>query len=166
MMDYYHSTDAHNTILVDGKGQDPHVGRIGRFFGSDLYIYVKGNAEESYEDLKEFSRHLVFIKPDFFIIYDKLQLTEGQHAYSWVLHTEAKSIEWGGNVVTAYGEKYNGEIRLLFPSEYDVKVKWGYRDDGRTRGKSPYLLINTIEPKGEEELIAVGRVYRNTYGRA
>ncbi|NJL33560.1 MAG: hypothetical protein HC893_06480 [Chloroflexaceae bacterium] len=92
----------HNTMLINGQGQydylfyryyrDPAV-----FEGKDAFIeqtantphfdYVAGDASRSYPvaDLKDFTRHVVFVRPGYFLMLDNLEATTPQ-SYDWVSH--------------------------------------------------------------------------------
>ena len=86
-------TRAHNSILVDGRGQVSE-GKVHPKYGSDREDFARsdgaiqvfsptrnfdfslGDATRCYPrslDLTEFRRHFFFVKPDYFVIFDALQ---------------------------------------------------------------------------------------------
>ena len=86
---YVRQSVAHNTILVDGKGQidknSKANGRIFDFSTSANIGYVAGEAHSVYEGVKRFDRHIVMIKPSVIIIVDDIELnTPG--TIDWLLH--------------------------------------------------------------------------------
>ena len=79
------NTKAHNTFLIDGKGQAVESGEsfawISRFLHGEQISYVCGDASKSYDNVQEspqqagltsFKRHLVFARPNLIIVYDEL----------------------------------------------------------------------------------------------
>jgi len=95
-------TKDHNTIAVDGGGQigegqawpryQPwdRYGKIGEFFAAPgCYYYVRGEAARAYQpelELTQFDRHVIFIDPDYFLIFDELASTK-PHTYEWLCHS-------------------------------------------------------------------------------
>jgi len=81
-------TVGHNTVLVDGNFQTAwRNGSIEKFYTSDYYDYVLGEAGNVYENLNQFSRHLLFVKPKYFLILDDIK-SDTSHQYSWLYHTD------------------------------------------------------------------------------
>lgn len=84
------SGDAHNTILVDGKGiPGPTLGSAG---GVDVHIassilYPNCNFAElnySYENA-DFERYVLFLDDAFFVLSDRVSASS-VHEYTWLLH--------------------------------------------------------------------------------
>ena len=93
--DTYHSrwsrtTQAHNSVLVDGEGQCrgiAHKGKITAFFNTPDACFFTGDASGAYgERLEKFHRHVLFIRPDVFVICDDLKASEPRE-YTWTLNT-------------------------------------------------------------------------------
>lgn len=87
---YAHSTAAHNTVLVDGKGQTPRSpapdGAIVAASLSPAWDYVAGEAAAAYGGaLKRFRRHMLFIKPDVIVICDELRAAQPS-TFQFMLH--------------------------------------------------------------------------------
>lgn len=87
------NTISQNSVLVDGRGQEPHgVGSPGRISGERLgpdWDWVAGDAAEAYGGrLTRFRRHVLFLKPDVVVLCDDLEAREPStfqfmlHAYS------------------------------------------------------------------------------------
>jgi len=89
-------TRAHNAILVDGEGQDrgyAATGRIGAFDDGAGYTYLRGEAAGAYPNLDRFRRHVLFVDPDLYLIYDDLRAPDPS-TFQWLLHThEEPSID-------------------------------------------------------------------------
>jgi hypothetical protein len=111
-----YGSEAHNTILVDGKGQSPSGGsrgvdgRIVRNADSTAYSYVLGDAKSAYDRnthgqqgirLGRADRHIIYVKgnhltnnpqqdpPPYFIIYDYIQRHYSQSSYTWLLYSDS-----------------------------------------------------------------------------
>jgi hypothetical protein len=79
----------HSTIRVDGKGQSVlGNGTITGRLLAPTYDYVKGSAAGAYGDpkLNKFDRHVVYLKPDTFVMLDAMQADE-PHVYEWILYS-------------------------------------------------------------------------------
>ncbi len=66
--------------------------RITEFFAGTNFDFVKGEAAEAYNTpertvLTRFDRSIVFVKPHFFVIYDRLAAPE-PHSFNFLLHTD------------------------------------------------------------------------------
>ena len=83
-------TKAHNDILVGGQGQpifDLNAeGRIATFVHGDQFDYVVGDAAAAYAGrLERFDRHILFVRPDYFVIFDSLRAPQPT-TFTWMLH--------------------------------------------------------------------------------
>lgn len=74
-------TYGHNSILVDDEGQvagwvNGRYGSILKFIGSEAFDYNLGDASlvygESSPYLEKWQRHIIFAKPNYFIVFDDL----------------------------------------------------------------------------------------------
>lgn len=86
-VNFTYGTVGHNTILVDENFQKARNGSIENFFTSDYYDYILGEAGETYDNLDQFSRHVLFIKPKYFLILDDIK-SSVPHQYTWLYHTD------------------------------------------------------------------------------
>ncbi|HHW10816.1 MAG TPA: DUF4962 domain-containing protein [Firmicutes bacterium] len=85
------TTQAHNSILVDGQGQKINSleakGEILSFLNGASFGYTAGEAARAYiTPLNRFTRHVVYIRPDLFVLFDDLH-TPKPGTFSWLLHT-------------------------------------------------------------------------------
>lgn len=123
--DQYHygfskATQAHNSILVDGKGQ-PHrnidaKGRFTAFLDSAEYTVFTGAAEEAYAGmLDRFDRTVVFLRPDLFIVHDDLKAGEPA-AFDWVLNAhEEIAVEPEARTLVVRQMDQRLRVRHVFP---------------------------------------------------
>lgn len=98
-----YDTSYHNTLLIDGEGQSRATDHSPwknpeTFIGTDGYLeatvttpginYVASDATGRYitlSDLHDFTRHVVFVRPHYFIMLDTLN-AENPHTYEWICH--------------------------------------------------------------------------------
>jgi hypothetical protein len=87
---WYKQSKAHNTILVDGRGQLVNSikagGHITHFANSGEIDYVVGDAQAAYGVLLErFDRHVVFLRPNVFVVFDDIVAAQPARM-DWLLH--------------------------------------------------------------------------------
>ena len=155
-----HDAALHNTFLIDKQGQYRPPGDSWRdpeaFKGSDGFLeatantphfdYVAADATRRYKniaDLKDFTRYVVFVRPDYFIMLDNLA-AETPHEYEWISHFgESVSVE--GNWVR--GEAGGGQILGVgVAAPQPFKVITG--DDGQ-----PYVRLRPASPVADTRFI-------------
>jgi hypothetical protein len=107
--DYFVSSHAHNTVLVDGRSQvrrwneinldpQPAVGNHAAWVSAPSFDYVRAVYDEGYgsftlkvpeepcviEDVSH-TRHIFFVKPDYWVIIDELQALT-PHSFQLLFH--------------------------------------------------------------------------------
>lgn len=87
---YTYGTSGHNSLLVDGEGQVAKEGRIEAHFLSPVIDYVCGDASASYTTLNHFKRHVLSMKPGYFVILDEVSTGGKARHVEWLLHTGPK----------------------------------------------------------------------------
>lgn len=98
-------TEDHNTILVDGRGQENdgrhevfkevplerlNKLRLADYWSTSEFFYARGEAAPAYfPDLgvRRFDRHFLHVAPEYFIIWDELATTEPRN-FSWLLNAD------------------------------------------------------------------------------
>ena len=81
-------TEAHNTILIDGKGHQYHDGSEGtnfslaeakilRFIDRENFVWWNSEATQAYQlvnkDVKKVIRSILFAKPDVVVVFDQME---------------------------------------------------------------------------------------------
>ncbi len=95
----------HNCILVNGAGQVlegyagsdngelPPLG-VGSIKSVDVhdpyYRYLVGDASKAYTGLDKWLRHVVFVEPNYFVMYDEMSASSPKQ-YDWLLHASANA---------------------------------------------------------------------------
>ncbi len=125
-------TRAHNAILVGGEGQTPRSrhahGEIVAYEENGDWCYAAGDATAAYEGrLRRFVRHVVFVRPDYFVIIDDLESSGEPVTFEWLLHArETMNVDGSRSRVTV--EKGDARLRVDFlkpaPLSFDQVSGW------------------------------------------
>jgi hypothetical protein len=90
---YAQQSVSHNCVLVDGEGainrDGNRGGEIVDFFTQDRFGYVSGEAENAYDGLIKYRRHLLMIRPSVLILVDDL-VAPTLAKFEWLLHAFEK----------------------------------------------------------------------------
>jgi hypothetical protein len=128
---YANDTKAHNTLLVNGKGQlDGATGYAGGrgawqhftplsdFAHSECYDGLTGSAKRAYarEQLREYIRQVVFVRPECFVIFDTVE-ADDPSTFEWLFHTFG-NISVNGDSVIITRPNASLAIRILAPESF------------------------------------------------
>jgi hypothetical protein len=175
---YSMTTLAHNTLLVDGHGQaackQGADGRIVRYLDSPGYGYTVGDASNPliYDGkLKEFERRLLFIKPGFVLIHDRVA-SPGPARFDWLLHGIAPiDIDSQQQSFTIPGKAASLRGRFLAPAAARLEMKTGFPAEPVNRYSTnpvprdkyypEWILYATpARPAAREEFLAAMQIQR------
>jgi|GEM_PF-2424792 len=134
---YIQSPEAHNTILIAGRGQmassgDVYskVGSIDVFLHTDFLDYVQANSKMAYDKgantVERALRHVVFVRPLYFIVIDDIQKDTTPHKYDFLLHTDVNhTISYQGNNNFIFDGIADLNIQMIEPQaiRYSVENK-------------------------------------------
>ena len=159
-------TKAHNCVIVNGEGQPIHdksaTGEILRHFTSPRFDYTCGDATTAYKGkLKRFERHILYLRPDAFLIYDELEAPE-PGAFTWCLHAEEEmAVRAEENAVVVARGAAKCLVRFLTPE----KLTFEQSDQFTTRStrdlKDEWHVYATADAKAEKTAFAaLVRPYR------
>ncbi len=145
----------------EGPQQDFVEGRITAYRTHPLYDYASGDARFSYspDDVQEITRQFVYLKPDAFVVYDRIVVSDPAKRPCWMLHSLREP-------------KASGQERPLTPEEigpqflHDGKEEaphpqpgghfWMEGDEFWVESGSPgekgegWLRVQTLLPRDEE----------------
>ncbi len=173
---YSFTTEAHNTVLVNGKGQTPRVtggdGKMTGYFDSPNFGFVSGDASNPklyMGELKKFDRDVLFLKPDFVAVYDRLA-ADKPAKFQWLLHSHsAKPIDYKDGSfrferplaamsgVMLLPEKFTGKVG---PS-YKVGPVLGYSETLDPNPEPEWTLtVENAAPAKETEFFSVMQISR------
>ena len=131
-------TDDHNTILVNGRGQEkdgvyemfkgvPNDRldkiRIAETWGNGDYFYARGEAASGYYsdlDLKKFDRHFLYIAPDYFVVWDQLE-TEKPAKFTFLLNAD-REINLQENIADLVNGDAGLKVIRVLPFKSDSEV--------------------------------------------
>jgi hypothetical protein len=83
MREFFLSTAAHNTVVVDGKEQGIGKAKVLKWRTSSIFDLLVAE-QRSYPGVVH-RRVVLFVRPDYFLILDRLE-AEDRHAYAQFLH--------------------------------------------------------------------------------
>jgi Domain of unknown function (DUF4962)/Heparinase II/III-like protein len=162
-------TKHHNTILVDGRGQekdgrhevfkDVPYERLNKLRLADLwstpeFFYARGLAAPAYFsdlNLGRFDRHFLYVAPDYFVIWDELA-ADVPRVYTWLLNAEKSIVTQTSNSFVMPNGNAELFAQCLLPNPVTFKVE-------------PLIVTTQGRPgeveKGELEQRGVQLVERN-----
>lgn len=142
------------SVPNDG-GQNNVLGsKIIAFYENNHYVYIASDATESYNSDKAdlVLRQFVFLPPDYFIIFDRVNSTKPEYQKRWLLHTAAEPTV---NANQFYTDHWGGRLfcKTLFP-ENAVLSKIGgpgkqFWSDGRNWPLPVLIPPDTLDLLGQ-----------------
>jgi hypothetical protein len=125
-------TKAHNSILVDNEGQvirqRSSRGKIIHYEDNGESVYTVGDATESYGDrLDRFHRHVVFLRPNYFVIIDDLKTSGKASTFQWLLHTPTEvSVDCTNHLMVNQTGNVRLTTRFLTPDDLVYQQHSGF----------------------------------------
>lgn len=127
---YVLGSHSHNVVLVDGFEQNrrkaprgtfvvkdplPHVWETGDSFEHAAARYDEGWGPDALKIVRQ-TRHVFFMKPDFFIVADQMEPLDGKpHTYEAIFHLDASDVSVEGTTVSSKNSGPNLTIRAFGP---------------------------------------------------
>lgn len=164
-------THAHNSILVDGEGQIARTrvagGEIIHYEENDDYVMVTGDATAAYGDrLERFHRHVLYLRPDRFVIIDDLQTGGSPSTFQWLLHSPTEMrVDSGGRVVISRSGNARLTTRYLTPGAIDFSQHTGFEPQVERPNRFQnqfHLTVSTRNAAPEKRFVTVMKVDRTT----
>jgi len=163
-------TKAHNSILVDGEGQERGIdatGRIGAFDDGEGFSYVRGEAAGAYGGrLDRFDRHVLFVDPGLVLVYDDLAAPTSS-AYTWLLHAhEEPTVDASNRRIDVTREPARMRTRLFADADlsfsttegFDPPPNEGILDELSQEYPTQYHVAAETPPEESAKLLAVASV--------
>ena len=141
------ATELHSTLLVGGKGQAATGGSMTAFGSIGHVSYAAGEAGGCYEGLSRFTRHVVMVDRDYYVIIDELAPEDGPVEVISQLVTggEAPQIGPDGNVVLS-GEQTCALALPPDPGETGAVTARGARLQTAFTLAEPLLCPMVLQP--------------------
>jgi len=99
-----------------------HRGKILAYESNDIYTYIVGDATRSYSPnkLREFTRAFLYIKPNIFVIFDRVESTKAEFVKTWLLHSAYEPKIDDSTVSISNGK---GQLRVwtVLPTNPEIK---------------------------------------------
>jgi hypothetical protein len=94
------------------------------FESNDTYDYMLGDATNAYDTSKlaKFSRQVVYLKPDIFVIFDRVLTTSSGIEKKWVVDPAATPQDQGDGLITADNGSSMLWIKRLLPTNASVSL--------------------------------------------
>ena len=144
----------HNTILIDGEGQNKlGNSQVKEFFHSHYYDYVAGDASKSYssEKLNKFLRHIVYLRPDYFLIFDQL-VSPKPAKFEWLLQaSNSGKTNRENNVISIKKRKSELNVFVLQPEEANIEIT---KYPGAEQ-YGPYAVVSNSAEKEEVNFLSL-----------
>jgi len=163
---WMHNTKSTNCVTIDGGSQIRHVasagGKITRFHTSDAFDYVCGEAGQAYGKLaKRFDRHILFVKPELIVIFDRLE-TPAPSRFEWWLHALDEMAVGGQRDITVSSGSARCRVSFLAPQDLKIAQTSRFDPPPRPRVKLTqwHLTASTPEPAETCEFVTLIRPYR------
>ncbi|MFP4248941.1 MAG: DUF4962 domain-containing protein [Armatimonadota bacterium] len=161
------STRSVNSITVSGASQfhrDARAkGEIVAFNSTDGFDYVAGEAADAYPDglVDQFTRHIIFAKPDLVIILDELATPEPQ-TFEWWLHSPEEMRIGGQRDISVEVGDVRCHVDMLAPEGLEVSQTSEFDPPPRERIQLTqwHMTAETQEPATRMHFVTVLRPHR------
>ena len=146
-----YATACHNTVLIDGHGQDKlGQGELLDLFCSPGYQYALGDAAGAYpaDKLTKFHRHIIQIRPDWYFVMDELTAPKPA-TFEWRLHSDVRGrMSITDKQVTVTKTEVRLDAFMLEPGDSAVDLT---RTD---RGGVPGCAVSTRRKSRKQTFLA------------
>jgi hypothetical protein len=168
---YYIQAAGHNTVLLD---RNPGSQRSGdylhfvkapddravmrEFIGSDYYGAATGELHKLYRgNLRLFERNIIFMQPEYFVVFDRVRSSGAKHEYNWLLHfDDRKDVTISGNDITIERKQASLLAKVLSPERAVIETQGAPVRLGVPITHPGYLQVSNAErSKGENFLVVL-----------
>jgi hypothetical protein len=157
----HHDWPHHNGAVTDPQGWHERselydIADIVAFDDRGEYVYVAADCSRAYspDKVASFTRQVLYLRPDTFVIFDRVESTRPEFQKKWLLQAMATPDVRDGSLVVTHGE---GRLfaQTLLPAMHDVALRDGadlYSYGGsayppeRDTGKAPACRVE-ISPQ-------------------
>jgi hypothetical protein len=142
----------------NGAAQDPadwqaqkdslHVGQMLAFADHGKYVYMAGDCTRAYSPakLEYFTRQIIYLRPDTFVIFDRVKSKKPEFKKTWLLQAMKKPEGEAPNLVITNG-KGKLFVQTLLPEKPQVALAFG--DDLYKYGGQAYPPSKDTGPAPE-----------------
>lgn len=178
-------TDDHNTILVNGRGQEkdgvyemfkemPNERldrlRLAEVDASGGYFYARGEASAGYYSdlgIQKFDRHFLYLEPGYFVVWDELETIDAAQ-FTFLLNAD-KEIKISGGIADLINGDTGLRVFTLLPSDATTKAVDqvvqarglpGSVDKGNTETRGRQFQVSSVGPARQFEFLHILFPYR------
>ncbi|MEA3225840.1 MAG: heparinase II/III family protein, partial [Planctomycetota bacterium] len=173
LANYFAQTVAHNCVVIHQPGEPParywggtvvgnhggqhkQLGSVVKAFETNRdYVYIAGDATRCYQhgrrdDLPEkcvlVTRQLVFLIPNHFVIFDRVEATDASYRKDWLLHTAYMPKVSGKTIRAAHGD---GRMfcRTLLPADAVLTSVGGPGNEFRAADRNWNIVSDGLKPE-------------------
>lgn len=131
---YFRNSASHNTILIDGQGQNPESCETlqpinQQFYSTSQFDFAYGTFDRGYQGIPDrvvHSRFLVYLRHKYWIVIDRVSTLAKHNIQTlWHFHPDCDLEVQGHSVVTA--NRDSGNLRLIptHPHIWNLKITKG-----------------------------------------
>lgn len=162
-------TKAHNSVLVNGEGQTPRsrraVGKITAYQENGDWAYAAGDATAAYDGrLGKFVRHVVFLRPDTFVMIDDLEGPGEPARFQWLLHSRSEmELDEPRRTVGVSQGNARMRVRFLEPEALSFAQTSGWDPEPPRPERAPpqfHFTASTREAREATRFVTVLQPYR------
>jgi hypothetical protein len=167
---YFIQAIGHNTVLVDGNPGSQRSGdylhfvkaaderaEMQEFIGTEYYGAATGELHKLYRgNLKLFERNIIFIQPEYFVVFDRIRSSGNRHAYNWLLHCDdRKDVNVSGSDITIEREQASLLAKVLSPVDAVIEVKGAPVRLSVPITRPGFLQVSNVGKSTEENFLVV-----------
>ncbi|MBU1135127.1 MAG: heparinase II/III family protein [Nanoarchaeota archaeon] len=114
------------------------------------YTYIKANPINAYSDkITSYTREFVFVKPDFFVVYDIVDASNPTFEKTWVMHT-TNSINIYGDLITSINSPSKITVKSLLPESKSISSVGDIGNEFSVEGVNyPFCDGCAVDPPNE-----------------
>jgi hypothetical protein len=123
------------TRFGDASGPEYYRGEVEAFKDTEAFTYMKGDATEAYSSSKVelFTREIVYLKPDVFVILDRVKATSPSFTKRWLLHSVNQPAV-SGNTATITNGSSKLVVTSVLPADASIARVGGTGHEFDTNG--------------------------------
>lgn len=176
-------TEAHNAVLIDGRGHQYHHGEEGvnaskahaeivAYEDRGAVVWWSSDATQAYKlvrpDVKRVVRSVLFVKPDIIVMVDRLEMDSMSASLSARLHPDNRDMD--AELIIGDGGAFdirrpNGVLIAASKAMVDLKITEGRLDLPASYGVFPFVEI-TAPPATETTIVTAIALYSSEIERA
>ena len=144
------------TVVGNHGGQHKQLGSVVKAFETNRdYVYVAGDATRCYQhggqsNLPEkcslVTRQIVFLIPNHFVIFDRVESTDASYRKDWLIHTAHEPKVSGRTIRADHGD---GRMfcRTLLPADAVLTSVGGPGNEFRAAGRNWDIVSDSLKPE-------------------